>query len=115
MKIIIIIKMPFITFIYRIKDNPNTFYGKYICDYISDDHNGLDEEVKYVLHKSINIYREKRNLTKIKKIRIGILSFSNDEYIPTYSTDSEIKAFDFYCIYSEYKGNAVYINGKLLE
>ena len=38
--------MPFITFIYRIGNNNKVFYGKYVCDYISDDHDGLDNEIK---------------------------------------------------------------------
>jgi hypothetical protein len=40
---------------------------------------------------------------------IGILSFSSNNIIPTYSTDNEIKCFDFYCSYD----NKIYINGKL--
>ena len=104
--------MPFITFIYKIKNKPKIYYGKYICDYISDDHEGLDTEIKNILLGSINKYREKKNLPKIKKINIGILSFSNDRYIPIDSTKSEINAFDFYCEYYNYK-KEIYINGKL--
>ena len=42
--------MPFITFIYKVGKNSKTYYGKYCFDYISDDHEGLDNEVKYFLH-----------------------------------------------------------------
>ena len=41
--------MPFITFIYKVGKNHKTYYGKYCFDYISDDHEGLDNEVKYIL------------------------------------------------------------------
>ena len=41
--------MPFITFIYKVGKNPKIYYGKYCIDYISDDHDGLDNEVKYTL------------------------------------------------------------------
>ena len=103
--------MPFITFIYKVGKNYKTYYGKYCFDYISDDHEGLDNEVKYILIKGLNKYRKKNNIQKLKtKIIIGILSFSSDNIIPTYSTDNEIKCFDFY--YSD--DNKIYINGKLI-
>ena len=103
--------MPFITFIYKVGKNPKTYYGKYCFDYISDDHEGLDNEVKYILKQSLNQYREQNNIKKIKsKLIIGILSFSSSETIPTYSTNNEIKCFDFYKNYDE----KIYINGKLI-
>ena len=103
--------MPFITFIYKVGKNYKTYYGKYCFDYISDDHDGLDNEVKYVLIKGLNEYRKKNNIQKLKtKIIIGILSFSLDNNIPTYSSENEIKCFDFY--YND--DNKIYINGKLI-
>jgi len=103
--------MPFITFIYKVGKNYKTYYGKYFFDYISDDHEGLDNEVKYILKKGLNQYRKKNNIQKLNiKIIIGILSVSEDNIIPTYSTDNEIKCFDFYCNYD----NKIYINGKLI-
>lgn len=50
--------MPFITFIYKV-GKKKTYYGKYCSDYISDDHDGLDNEVKYILLSGINEYRKK--------------------------------------------------------
>ena len=101
--------MPFITFIYRVGKNPKTYYGKFCFDYISDDHDGLDNEVKYILKEGLNDYRKQHNIPKIKsKIMIGILSLSANEIIPTYSTNDEIKCFDFY---KNYDGQ-IYINGK---
>ena len=103
--------MVFITFIYKVGKNPKTYYGKYCTDYISDDHDGLDNEVKYSLIKGLNKYRKQNNIQNIKsKIIIGILSFSSNEIIATYSTNNEIKCFDFYCNYD----NKIYINGKLI-
>ena len=103
--------MPFITFIYKIGKNNKTYYGKYCFDYISDDHEGLDDEVKYKLINALNQYRKKKNIPELKsKIIIGILSFSSNDIIPTYSTDDEIKCFDFY--YND--DNKVYMNGKLI-
>ena len=103
--------MPFITFIYKVGKNYKTYYGKYCFKYISDDHEGLDNEVKDILIKGLNEYRKKNNVQKLKsKIMIGILSFSSNAIIPTYSTDNEIKCFDFYYNYN----NKIYINGKLI-
>ena len=41
--------MPFITFIYKVGRNPKTYYGKWCVKSMSDDHNGLDTEVKDIL------------------------------------------------------------------
>jgi len=101
----------FVSFIYKVGKNPKTYYGKCCFDYISDDHDGLDNEVKYILKESLNIYRKQNNLPKIKsKIMIGIMSFSSNKYIPTFSTNDEIKCFDFY---KKYDGN-IYVNGKMI-
>lgn len=106
--------MPFITFIYRIGNNKKLFNGKYICDYISDDHEGLDSEIKHDVINGINKYRKQKGLSKINKICIGILSFSSDENIPIYSSKEEIKCFDFY--YKNFNFNhETYINGKLIS
>jgi len=101
--------MPFITFTYKVGNNPKIYYGKWCFDYISDDHEGLDNEVRYILKQGLNEYRKKNNMPIIKsKIHIGILSFSSNQYIPTYSTNNEIKSFDFYV------NQNIYINGKII-
>ena len=106
--------MPFISFIYRIGNNKKIYYGKYVCDYISDDHEGLDDEIKPDVTNGINKYRKLNGLEKLnKKIKIGILSFSKNDYIPTHSTDEEIECFDFYYKYIENKSE-IYINGKII-
>ena len=103
--------MTFITFIYKVGKNYKTYYGKYCFDNISDNHEGLDNEVKDILIKGLNEYRKKNNIKELKsEIIIGILSFSSNSIIPTYSTDNEIKCFDFYYNYD----NKIYINGKLI-
>lgn len=102
--------MPFITFTYKVGINSKKYYGKWCFDYISDDHEGLDNEVKYILKQGLNEYRKKNNMPTIKsKIHIGILSYSSDKYIPTYSTNNEITSFDFYA-----NQENIYINGKMI-
>jgi len=108
--------MPFISFIYRIGNNKKIYYGKYVFDYISDDHEGLDNEIKFDVTDGINKYRTQNGLEKLnKKIKIGILSFSKNEYIPTYSSDEEIECFDFYYRYIKNQNKIeIYINGKIV-
>ena len=103
--------MPFITFIYKVGNSSIVYFGKYYTDYISDDHNGLDLEVKYVLLNGINKYRTNNNMPKTKKISIGVLSCMEERNIPIDSTRNEIKCFDFYY---DYDGN-VYVNGKIVK
>jgi len=103
--------MPFITFIYKIGKNPKTYYGKYYFYYISDDHDGLDIQVEYILKQGLNNYRKQKNFPEIKsKLKIGILSFSSDPNISVDCTKNEIKCFDFYYTYND----KTYINEKLL-
>ena len=103
--------MTFITFIYKVGKNNKTYYGKYCPDYVSDDHEGLDKTVYYILLDGLNKYREQKNKPKLKtKITVGILSYSSNRIISTFSTTDEIKCFDFYCDYD----NKIYVNGKLL-
>ena len=78
---------------------------------MSDDHNGLDTEVKDTLINGLNKYRAKQNIPILKSpIIIGVLSFSSNSIIPLYSTKKEIKCFDFYCDYD----NKMFVNGKLI-
>ena len=101
--------MPFITFIYRIENNDKTFYGKFVRNYISDDHEGLDLEVKPTVIYGINEYRKQKNLEELKEnVYVGVLSFSTNRYIPTYSSDEEIQCFDLYCDLA----NNIYVNGQ---
>ena len=101
--------MCFITFIYRIENNDKTFYGKFVCNYVSDDHEGLDLEVKPTVIYGINEYRKQKNLEELQEnVYVGILSFSTNKYIPTYSSDEEIQCFDFYCDLA----NKIYVNGQ---
>ena len=109
--IVLNLNMPFITFIYKIGKNHKKYYGKYCFDHISCDHEGLDNQVEYILKTGLNEYRKKNNIKKLKsKIIIGILSFSSNDFIPIHSTNNEIKCFDFYYNYD----NEIYINGELI-
>jgi hypothetical protein len=107
--------MAFISFIYKIDNNKKTYYGKFVCDYISDDHEGLDNEIRWYVIDGINKYREQKELPPIEKIYIGVISFSMNRYIPTFSSDQEIQCFDFYYEKYEHVNEKTYINGKLIE
>ena len=104
----------FISFIYRIGNQNKTYFGKYVTEYISDDHNGLDTEVEYELRYALNEYNKMQKLPELDKkikITIGIISFSSNEYIPTHSTNGEIHCFNFYRTYK----NELFVNGKKIE
>jgi hypothetical protein len=107
--------MPFITFTYKVGGKPKIYYGKWCFDDISDDHEGLDNEVRYIVKKGLNEYRKKNNMPNIKsKIHIGILSFSSNKYIPTYSTNKEIVCFDFYANENIYILTENYYNSNII-
>ena len=111
--------MSFITFEYSVKGVSGYFTGKVIVDYISDDHLGLDLEVKSYLLDGLNRFRSSRksmpkNQTlKSKDVRIGVIGFSEGGRVPVYSSSAKIEArmFDFYC--EEQDGTRIYfINGR---
>jgi hypothetical protein len=108
--------MTFVTFIYRLgkKRSSRVYYGKY-DGYVSDDHEGLDLEMENHLRRGLNEYRKQNNLKPIKKIQVGILSLSVDRFVPAYSSDKEIKMFDFYKIEENYYYSKIYVNGKLIN
>lgn len=90
----------FITFIFKLPNKPSqTLYGKYYTDYISDDHEGLDKEIKPYLLKGINDFQNSKlsSEVEVENVYIGIISVSDHNYISIHSTDEEIKCFDFYC------------------
>ena len=106
--------MPFITFIYRIENTEKIFYGKYVCDYVSDNHEGLDIEIKPIVINGINEYRNQKGLDKLdKKVFLGILSFSSNRHNFIYSSIKEIECFDFYYINCNDESET-YINGKFI-
>lgn len=106
--------MPFITFFYKIENIEKIFYGKYICDDVSNNDEGLDIVIKPTIIKGINEYRYKKGLDNLnEKVCLGILSFSPDNYTCIYSSDEEIDCFDFYHIIC-YGESKTYINGNLM-
>jgi hypothetical protein len=105
----------FITFSYKIGNSRDIFCGKYVFDYISDDHEGLDLEVKNILYNGLNEYRKSREMGPLKKnIQVAVISFSDNNNVPTYSSIEETKCFDFYAVYYDYTAT-YYVNGKKIE
>jgi|LakMenEpi03Aug12_release.lakeMendotaPanAssembly.Ray.scaffolds.fasta_scaffold1763410_1 hypothetical protein len=112
----------FITFIYRIRGNPTTCYGKFIFTHLSDDHDGLDAEMRSVLVNALNRQREKEGLgdsaiLREEQVTLGIFSVSSEQLFPIYSTEEEIQVFDFYYKSSGYlyDSSRTYLNGVLIE
>jgi len=108
--------MPFITFIYKIKNHSKTYYGKLCSHYLSEHLDGLEKEVKTILLNGINIYRNKNNQPNLKKnnLSIGILSISDKYYFKPEFIKKEMKCFDFYYIHKDCLLNStVYVNGQI--
>ena len=104
--------MIIITFIYKIGRHPKTYYGKYITEYIADDHDGLDIEILPVLIASINLFRTYKKLPRLKTVpQIGIISCSDESNYLNYASSNEINCFDFYYVKFEKKYPYIYING----
>lgn len=82
---------------------------------ISDDHEGLDNEVREMVIKGVNGFRKEKGLTPINEVVIGVLSYSFDNFAPSYSSEKEIKAFDFYCDELNFSSCHIYINGTLMK
>jgi hypothetical protein len=105
--------MPFITFIYTI--GKKRFYGKYVADYVSDDHEGLDDVVQPIVLKGVNAFRKQKGLSSINRVKIGILSLSVDNFVPCYSSEKEMVCFDFYCDEQNYYEQTIYVNGQKIR
>lgn len=101
--------MTFITFFYKI--GKRTFYGKYVTDVISDDHEGLDDEVRGMVLEGVNAFRKEKGLSPINEVIIGVLSYSFDNFAPSYSSEKEVHAFDFYCDDLNSSTRMIYLNG----
>jgi hypothetical protein len=106
----------FITFFYRVSSNPTRCYGKYVATHFSDDHEGLDAEMRSVLVNALNRLREEEDVLREEEVSLGILSVSYGDSFPIYSTEEEIRAFDFYHTTSGYlyECSKTYLNGVLL-
>jgi len=91
--------MPIVTFIYRIRNRPRTYYGKYVTDSMSDDHDGLDAEIKPHLLRGINLHRIQsgKSIFASRDIKIGVLYCSGYNPFLDWSTEEEVLCFDFYC------------------
>ena len=103
--------MIFISFFYKIENDPKIYYGKYYSDKILQDHDGLDLLVEDIVLFGLNKYRKQKNYLELKSkdIYIGILSISENKIVPILSSPKEINCFNFY-----YNNNKIYINGNLI-
>jgi len=111
----IYIYMVAVTFIYRIVNNPKTFYGKCVYLWLSDDHGALDVEVKCRLLPCINKYQVQNQLLAVseEEVKVGILSCSYVKNRYDYSSLEESQCFDFY--YSQGDPLLYLINGEKIE
>ena len=99
-----------ITFIYKIKNDNNTYYGKYL-GYMTDKYEeGLDTEL---LNKIFPILKDEYQLEDQDDILVGVLGFNRDTY--DYFSEKESNIFDLlYCNWSN-QPKEIYLNKKLLK
>ena len=105
--------MASITFIYRIHNQSKAFYGKLVKPTLSDDHEGIDREVRNYVLSGLNAYRKQKNMAPFadgSKLQIGILGMMNGNIY--FCTHDERTCFDFYAREQEQGRVHYYINGR---
>ena len=99
--------MPEISFIYKLSDNlSKTYFGKICLPHLSDDHDGLDNEIKETVITCINLYRKSRGFGLVQDVILGILGTTTE-----WSSFGERKMFDMYII-KEITQNLYFMNGQ---
>jgi hypothetical protein len=66
-----------ISFIFKINQGPIE-HGKIIVDYLSDDHEGIDNEIKDFVCDVLSEYRSNKKLSSIQKLELGVLGIIKD-------------------------------------
>lgn len=112
--------MSTICFLYRIKENPIVYYGKYVTNYLQENHKGLDKEILPTFLSLYNQYRKKERESDLgeQDIHLGVISFSTHTNSMDYCSSQEISFFDFY--YEEYYdtktyGRFCFVHGEKVE
>lgn len=102
-----------VTFLYRLQNEPTVRFGKCDYEYVSDDHDGLDIEVKNRLLRGINSWltqRGKRALTE-EEVDVGIMAVSSDDRC--YTSKHDYACFDFW--FREDTQDVYYVNKERVE
>lgn len=101
-----------ISFIFITLDGKKKF-GKYVCDYLSDDHEGLDNEIKYSVVNCWNLYLKSiglKEVNNINNIKIGVIGVINNGFC----SEEEILVFDMYIKCDSFNVK-YYVDGKELK
>lgn len=100
-----------ITFIFKFNNEKNNKYGKILLRYLSDNHEGVDNEIKDIVENAINLYMTANLLSNINNLKIGIIGIIDGNL---YSSDNEISIYDLYidCTNKEYKKHIYYYNNE---
>jgi len=104
-----------VSFIYRFKNDPTMYYGKYI-GYVSDNYeDGLDTEIANIIKNPLQNELESRNIDPEdpSSITIGILGA--DRNIKDYFSENEKDIFNLlYCNWSN-QTPEFFLNGNLIK
>lgn len=98
-----------ISFIFTTPDG-NTKFGKYITDWLSDDHDGLDTVIYYNVIDCWNLHLKSIGLEPIKKMKVGVIGLIKDDFCSKYDANG----FDMFIKNNSFT-TKYYINNKLLN
>jgi len=103
-----------ITFIFKFNNEKNNKYGKILLRYLSDNHEGIDNEIRDIVENAINLYMTSNLLSNINNLKIGIIGIIDGNL---YSSDNEISIYDLYIDSSnkEYKKHISIVQKHILE
>ena len=92
----------FITFIFRLGESPETYYGKYVCEYVTScekENVCIDTYIRKIVIYGVDKYRLSRGfIPRDYSVTVGILSICEENYIPFLFSDDETNCFDLYCV-----------------
>lgn len=100
-----------ITFMYKIPNNHNIFYGKYV-GYVTDAYEeGLDKELLTIIFPALKQYYD---LKDESDIIVGIISYNRKDGIDYFSENEKNIFTMLYCKWSG-QPEDVFMNGKLYK
>jgi hypothetical protein len=103
-----------VAFIFRTDINPTIQYGKIKLNYLSDDHDGIDNEINPIVYESINTFMTIHSLPNITNVDIGILGVSNEWHNRCSDDEQKINIFNLYidCSNGYWKKHTYNYNGE---
>ena len=84
--------MPEISFLFRVNGDCTTQYGK--LRHLSDDHNGVDVEIRPYILSALDTYMRTMGLSPITKLVLGVIGILDNE--TQYCSEADRDIFHLY-------------------